>query len=93
MDAVGRKCERCLRDVPSDAHYCPVCGARVTGAPRALRRRRDLEKLAGVCAGLAEYFDVDVTLVRVVYVVASFFTGIVPGVVLYAILALVIPSH
>ena len=93
MAAVAQRCERCQRDVPSDARFCPVCGARVTGAPRALRRRRDLEKLAGVCAGLAEYFDVDVTLVRVVYVVASFFTGIVPGVVLYAILALVIPSR
>jgi phage shock protein C len=64
----------------------------VTGAPRALRRRRDKEKLAGVCAGLAEYFDVDPTLMRVLYLVATFFTGIVPGLILYVILALVIPT-
>jgi len=93
MAAVTQKCQRCLREVPGDARFCPVCGARVAGAPRELHRRRDIEKLAGVCAGLAEYFDLDPTLVRVVYAVATFFTGILPGVILYAILALVIPSR
>ncbi|HVN76465.1 MAG TPA: PspC domain-containing protein [Thermoanaerobaculaceae bacterium] len=93
MAAVSQSCPRCLRDVPAGARFCPVCGARVGGAPRELHRRRDLEKLAGVCAGLAEYFDLDPTLVRVVYAVATFFTGILPGVILYAILALVIPAR
>ena len=92
MAAVAQKCQRCLRDVPVDARFCPVCGARVAGAPRPLRRRRDAEKLAGVCAGLADYFDLDVTLVRVVFAVAAFVTGIIPGVILYVVLALLIPS-
>jgi len=92
MSANAQTCRRCQREVPADACFCPVCGTRVTGAPRALRRRRDTEKLAGVCAGLAEYFDVDPTLMRVLYLVASFFTGIVPGLILYVILALVIPT-
>ncbi len=93
MAAVGGKCMRCSRELPVGACYCPTCGARVAGPPRELRRRRDIEKLAGVCAGLAEYFDLDPTLVRVVYAVATFFTGVIPGVVLYAILALVIPAR
>ena len=69
-----------------------MCGTRVAGEPRPLRRRRDNEKLAGVCSGLAEYFDLDVTLVRVVVAVATFVTGIIPGVILYVVLALLIPA-
>jgi phage shock protein C len=85
-------CPRCAREAPAGAGFCPVCGARVAGPPRRLRRRRADEKLAGVCSGLAEYFDLDPTLVRAVSLVASFFTGIVPGLVLYVILALVVPT-
>jgi phage shock protein PspC (stress-responsive transcriptional regulator) len=61
--------------------------------PRILTRRRDREKLAGVCAGLGDYFDLDPTLVRAVWAVATFFTGIVPGTVLYVILALILPAE
>ena len=92
MAAVVQKCQRCLRDVPADARFCPLCGARVAGDPRPLRRRRDNEKLAGVCAGLADYFDLDVTLMRVLFAVATFVTGIIPGVILYVVLALLIPA-
>ena len=92
MAANVQRCHRCQREVQAGACFCPACGARVTGAPRRLRRRRDGEKLAGVCGGLAEHFDVDPTLIRVVYIVATFFTGILPGIFLYVILALVIPT-
>jgi phage shock protein C len=92
MSTEKRMCQRCQREVPVEARFCPVCGARVSGSPRVLRRRRDIEKLAGVCAGLADYFDVDPTLMRVVYLVATFFTGIIPGLILYVVLAFVIPA-
>ena len=92
MAASVQTCHRCQREVPAGARFCSVCGARVAGTPRVLRRRREGEKLAGVCGGLAEYFDVDPTLMRVVYLVGTFFTGIVPGAILYLILALVIPA-
>ena len=93
MAATPLTCPRCLREAPPDARYCPVCGARIgTTPPRPLRRRRSDEKLAGVCSGLAEYFDMDPTLMRVLYIVASLFTGVVPGLILYVILALVIPG-
>ena len=93
MSAGELKCQRCMRDVPSGASFCPACGARFGGAPRELKRRRDLEKLAGVCAGLGDYFDLDPTLVRVVFAVGTVFTGILPGVILYLVLALVIPAR
>ncbi|MEO1162243.1 MAG: PspC domain-containing protein [Chloroflexota bacterium] len=47
-------------------------------------------KLAGVCSGLANYFDVDVTLVRLAFVVATLIGG--PGLLVYIILALVLPG-
>ena len=48
--------------------------------------------LAGVCAGLAEYLGWDVTAMRVVYVLASIFLAGFPGVLLYIILALIMPE-
>lgn len=48
--------------------------------------------LSGVCAGIAEYFDLDPTLVRVGYVVLSIFSAAFPGLLLYIILALIMPE-
>lgn len=47
----------------------------------------------GVCAGIAEYFGIDPTIVRVIYAVVSFFTAIVGGAVLYIILAIIMPRR
>ena len=49
--------------------------------------------LAGVCGGIAEYFDVDPTLIRVVYVVLSLFTVGFPGLLLYIILMILMPNY
>jgi phage shock protein C len=45
------------------------------GSSKVLMRRRDGRMLAGVCAGIAEYFGWDVTLVRVIWAVVSVLTG------------------
>ncbi len=47
--------------------------------------------LAGVCGGIAEYFDIDPTLVRVCYAALSIFTTGFPGVLLYIIMMLLMP--
>lgn len=49
--------------------------------------------LCGVCSGIAEYFDLDPTLVRVAYLVASFFIAGFPGIILYILLAIVMPNQ
>ncbi|ARA91721.1 MAG: PspC domain-containing protein [Bacteroidetes bacterium] len=49
-------------------------------------------KIAGVCGGIAEYFDWDPTLVRVAYVLLTLFSAAFPGVLAYIILALVMPD-
>lgn len=46
-------------------------------------------KIAGVCAGLADYFDMDVTLMRVLFVVGACISGI--GLLLYIVLAIILP--
>lgn len=48
--------------------------------------------LAGVCAGIAEYFGWEVTLTRILYVVLSMFTGGFVGIVFYIILMLIMPE-
>ncbi len=47
--------------------------------------------LAGVCGGLADYFEVDPTLVRVIYAVLAVFSTCFPGLILYIILLLIMP--
>lgn len=45
--------------------------------------------LAGVCGGLAAYFSINSTVVRIVYALLSFFTAIITGVIVYLILWLI----
>jgi phage shock protein C len=60
------------------------------GAYRQFRRSFTDKKIAGVCGGLANYFDIDPSIIRMLYVIlclASFGAGLI----LYVILALVVP--
>lgn len=49
--------------------------------------------LAGVCAGIAEFFDIDPTVVRVAYACLSVFSAAFPGLLLYLILAIIMPRR
>mgnify|MGYP005610487611 FL=1 len=49
--------------------------------------------VAGVCGGIAEYFDVDPTVIRVVYLILSLFSAGFPGLLLYIILMVLIPNY
>ena len=49
--------------------------------------------VAGVCGGIAEYFDVDPTLIRVVYLILSLFSAGFPGLLLYIILMILMPNY
>ena len=49
--------------------------------------------LAGVCGGIAEYLNIDPTVVRVLYIVLSFFSAAFAGLLLYLILLLFIPNY
>ncbi len=58
---------------------------------KKLYRSETNKQIAGVCAGLAEYFDVDVTLVRIAFLVMMLMGG--PGFLLYVVLWFVIPEE
>lgn len=49
-------------------------------------------KLFGICGGIAQYLDVDSIFIRVIYVVLSFCTAIIPSIILYLVLNFIIPE-
>ena len=78
-------CQRCAREIEADSTYCRFCGARAgAGAGRRLMRLPEHGKIAGVCAGIANYFDTDVSLVRLLWVIFSIIPGaLIGGVIVY----------
>jgi len=59
---------------------------------KLLLRARDGRMLAGVCAGVADYFGLDVTLVRVIWAVVAVITG-GAGVLAYLVAWIIIPDE
>lgn len=59
---------------------------------RRLRRSSD-KMLAGVCGGIAEYLDLDPTIVRVGYILLSVLSAAFPGALAYVVLWLVMPPE
>ena len=74
-------CVKCQREIEAESSYCRFCGAPVSPseAPRRFVRIPDEGKIAGVCAGLAAYFDTDVTIIRLVWVILSIIPGVFIG--------------
>ena len=75
-------CTSCGTQLQDTANYCSDCGRQTSrraapppNAPRRLYRLAYDKKWAGVCAGLARYLDVDVTLIRIAAVAAFFCSG------------------
>jgi phage shock protein C len=93
-------CVSCQKDIAAGSRFCYNCGAKQpetpppglspeTGGKRRLMRSSTDKKIAGVCAGLADYFDLDPTIVRVLWFLAVFFAG--TGFLAYIILWIVLP--
>jgi phage shock protein C len=93
-------CPNCQKEIVDGSKFCYNCGSQIApGAPaptsapppptkRLMRSSRD-KKLGGVCAGVADYFDVDPTIVRVVWLLAVLFGG--TGLLIYIVLWIVLP--
>lgn len=93
-------CNACGTELPQQSRFCPQCGKTVaTGvgpasAPRVrpvLERPRQGRKIAGVCLGVARYIEVDVILVRILWVLLIFVGG--GGIVAYLVAWLIIPEE
>jgi phage shock protein PspC (stress-responsive transcriptional regulator) len=86
-------CNSCGKQIPDDAQLCAYCGKAVAGvaAQKRLVRVREGRQIAGVCKGVAEYFGLDVALVRIVWVVCAVF-GLL-GVVAYFAAWIIMPEE
>ena len=58
-----------------------------------LARSKNDRMIAGVCGGLARWLEWDATAVRILYVLISFFSIAFPGIIVYVILALIMPPE
>jgi phage shock protein C len=81
-------CTNCGKDITENSNFCYYCGARQLPRPSPLSGKRLMRsavdrKLAGVCGGMAEYFEIDPTLVRLLWILITVLTGIIPCVLLY----------
>lgn len=88
-------CTNCGKQLDEGVNFCSQCGKSIQAeclpAVRTERlvRVREGKKIAGVCAGFARYLGVDVTLVRLVWLVMAFTGGI--GIIAYIAAWIVMP--
>ena len=88
-------CSHCQREIAEYSNFCSYCGARQRTAAVSRRLMRSVidSKLGGVCGGIGEYFDVDPTMVRLLWVVLSVVPGmLVGGVLLYVLAWAIVPK-
>jgi phage shock protein C len=90
-------CNACGKTIAEDGRFCSNCGSVVGIAPTPNKLTRSRagsdRKIAGVCAGLAQYFDLDVTLVRILCIFLTLATGVCPGIVTYVLAWIMVPSE
>jgi phage shock protein C len=60
---------------------------------KRLTRSKTQKMLGGLCGGLAEYFDIDVSLVRLIFIGLDLMTGILPMIFFYLIAWAVVPTE
>ncbi len=95
-------CPNCQKEIADGSNFCYNCGAKqqVASPPppaaayspsrKKLVRSINDRKVAGVCAGVADYFDLDPTIVRVVWLLATLIPG--PNIIAYLILWIALPE-
>lgn len=91
-------CCKCGIQLDESAKFCSECGAatgkgRVSPGDRGIRLSRPLQgkKIAGVCAGFARSLDVDVTVVRIIWIVLALWPIPCLGVLGYFVAWIVMP--
>ncbi len=60
---------------------------------KTLKRSRKDKKITGVCGGIAEYFEVDSTIIRLLYILLTLFSGIWIGIIIYIVLSIIMPQE
>ena len=87
-------CPFCGGEIRVEAAKCRHCRRYLVEEmvrPKRLTKSRD-KVLAGVCGGVADYFGLDRSLVRVLVALVVFFSAIVTGLIVYVVAALILPE-
>src|SRR6266508_4553440 len=89
-------CTNCGQPLRDEGNFCSQCGKSTTpeaglpaGVGQRLVRIRQGKKIAGVCTGFARYLGVDVTLVRIVWLVIALTAGV--GFIAYIVAWIAMP--
>ncbi len=95
MDSRTVYCNVCGNALTEQACFCSHCGRSVVHphTPARMMRPRYNRKIAGVCAGLGEHLDLDISLVRILWVFLTFASGIFPGLIAYILAWIIIPEE
>ena len=95
-------CSNCQKEIADGSNFCYSCGAKQAATPpppsgyapgyqrRRLMRSINDRKIAGVCAGVADYFDLDPTLVRILWLLLLLCAG--GGGLAYIVCWIVLPE-
>jgi phage shock protein C len=93
-------CVNCQKRITDGSNFCYNCGAKQPASPsfgadwdaggkkRLVRSSTD-KKIAGICGGLADYFDIDATILRICWLLAFLCAG--TGLLAYIILWIALP--
>lgn len=89
-------CTQCGYELADDHRFCPQCAMptatvapRPAGPPKRLVRPMREKVVGGVCAGFADYLNIELTLMRIIWLTVAVFTGV--GFIAYVICWIVMP--
>jgi phage shock protein C len=88
-------CMHCGKEIADSSNFCSSCGGRQRQrtSHKQLTLSATDKKMAGVCGGIAEYLDVDPTIVRLIWVALSVVPGgFIGGAVAYFLAWIIIPK-
>src|ERR1700682_4352292 len=90
-------CTNCRKEIAEYSNFCSICGARqAEAAPRRIGHKRLMRsstdsKMGGVCGGLAEYFEADPGIVRILVTLLTIASGFVFGILSYVVAWIILP--